>query len=72
VRKGERRNGAKDLTGGPGKLTKALGITRALNGADLTVGPLTIHDSDPPPRILVTPRIGISKSIDLPLRFLAD
>lgn len=68
----ERRNGAKDLTGGPGKLTQALGITRALNGADLTVGPLTIHDSDPPHRILVTPRIGISKSIDLPLRFLAD
>jgi DNA-3-methyladenine glycosylase len=66
-----RRNGARDLTGGPGKLTQALGITRALNGADLTLGPLTVHDLNLSPKIEVTKRIGITKSADLPLRFLA-
>jgi DNA-3-methyladenine glycosylase len=66
-----RRKRAKDLTGGPGKLTQALAITRALNGADLTIGPLTVHDLGLRPKVRITPRIGISKSADLPLRFLA-
>ena len=67
----ERRGNAKDLAGGPGKLTQAMAITRALNGADLTVGPLTLHDLGPPPDVRVTTRIGITKSAELPLRFLA-
>jgi DNA-3-methyladenine glycosylase len=67
-----RRKGAKDLTGGPGKLTQAMGITRALNGADLTQGPLTIHDLGLRPAFQVTARIGISKSADLPLRFVVS
>ena len=66
-----RRKDAKDLTGGPGKLTQALGITRVLNGADLTAGPLTVHDLKLKPRIRTTKRIGITKSPELPLRFLA-
>jgi DNA-3-methyladenine glycosylase len=65
-----RRTGAKDLTGGPGKLTQAMGITRALNGADLTKGPLLVREGLENPPVRVTKRIGISKSIDLPLRFL--
>jgi DNA-3-methyladenine glycosylase len=68
----ERRKGAKDLTGGPGKLSQALGITRALYGADLTAGPLTLHDLGLTPEILTTKRIGITKSEDLLLRFLAE
>jgi DNA-3-methyladenine glycosylase len=56
---------------GPGKLTRALGITRALNGADLTRGPLLVRRGRPPARVQVTPRIGIRASADLPLRFLA-
>ena len=61
-----------DLAGGPGKLTLALGITRAHNGVDVTRGALTVRQ----PRekraieIDVTPRIGISKCADWPLRFL--
>jgi DNA-3-methyladenine glycosylase len=57
---------------GPGKLTRALGITRAHNGVDVTRGPITVHA----PRraqqfeIEVTKRIGITKSADLPLRFV--
>jgi DNA-3-methyladenine glycosylase len=56
---------------GPGKLTRAMGITRELNGCDLTLGPLTIRKGRPPLQIVATPRIGIRKSADLALRFLA-
>lgn len=54
---------------GPGKLTRALGITLAQNGADLTRGALTIRDAPEVRAIEVTPRIGIRRSADLPLRF---
>jgi DNA-3-methyladenine glycosylase len=70
-----RRPGARtdrDLTSGPGKLTRAMAITRAHNGADLTRGELTVHA--PAHRtavqIEVTPRIGITKCADWPLRFV--
>ncbi|MBY0373028.1 MAG: DNA-3-methyladenine glycosylase [Bryobacteraceae bacterium] len=58
---------------GPGKLTRSMNITRAHYGADLTRGPLTIHEPrHPRPFDLeVTPRIGIRHCADWPLRFLA-
>ncbi len=61
-----------DLASGPGKLTLALGITRALNGIDVTQGYLTVRDVDKgqPFEIAVTPRIGIRHCADWPLRFL--
>jgi DNA-3-methyladenine glycosylase len=65
----ERRRGAKDLASGPGKLTQAMGIGRSLNGADVTRGPLTVRDHRPPAAIGSSPRVGITKSVDLPLRF---
>ncbi|HKD08474.1 MAG TPA: DNA-3-methyladenine glycosylase [Bryobacteraceae bacterium] len=70
-----RRPGARtdrDLTSGPGKLTRAMEITRADNGADLTHGSLTVHRPEHPRlfEIEVTRRIGITKCPDLPLRFL--
>jgi DNA-3-methyladenine glycosylase len=64
----------RDLTSGPGKLTRALAITRAHNGADLTRGNLIVR----PPvvesafEIEVSPRIGITKCRDLPLRFTIE
>ena len=60
-----------DLASGPGKLTLAMGITRALYGADLTRGPLTVRAFRAAPRfeIEVTPRIGIRHCSDWPLRF---
>lgn len=69
-----RRPGAKrlrDVASGPGKLTIAMGITRALNGADLTKGPLVLRDrrGAEPFEIVAGPRIGISKNADWPLRF---
>ena len=71
----ERRPAARrpeDLASGPGKLTLALGITRAQNGADVTRGALTVREpAEPRPiEIAVTPRVGITKSADWPLRFL--
>jgi len=61
-----------DLASGPGKLTLALGITRAHNGADLTRGPLVVRAAAEGHRveIAVTPRIGIRQCADWPLRFL--
>lgn len=64
-----------DLTNGPGKLCQALGITGAHNTLSLLDGPLIIRrgqavaDAD----VLVSPRIGISRAADWPLRwFLRD
>lgn len=61
-----------DLASGPGKLTLAMGITRAHNGADLTRGPLVVRAPAELHRleIAVTPRIGIRECADWPLRFL--
>jgi DNA-3-methyladenine glycosylase len=62
------------LTSGPGRLCQALGITRAnSNGLDVTRrdSPLQVLDDGfRPASILATPRIGISKAIDRPLRFV--
>jgi DNA-3-methyladenine glycosylase len=60
------------LANGPGKLTLALGITRAHNGVDVTRGALVVRQAPGAGEIeiAVTPRIGISRSAELPLRFL--
>ncbi len=61
------------LTGGPGKLCSALHITRAENGCDMT-SPRAhlriVEDDCGPGKVIVTPRIGITKAADRPLRFL--
>jgi DNA-3-methyladenine glycosylase len=59
-------------TNGPGKLTRAMNITRKHNGVDMTRGPLTVRKprEERPIEITVTPRIGITKCADWPLRFL--
>src|SRR5579872_2627657 len=61
-----------DLTSGPGKLTLAMGITRAQNGADVTRGALVVREPAEPRRLRIatTPRIGIRECADWPLRFL--
>jgi DNA-3-methyladenine glycosylase len=63
----------RDLANGPGKLTIAMGITRALNGADL-VGSEEFTVREPsvpnPFEVEVTPRIGITQCADWPLRFV--
>ncbi len=57
-------------TNGPGKLTRALGITIEHCGADVTRGPLAVYaGASDGFEIGVSPRIGISQAVDLPLRF---
>jgi DNA-3-methyladenine glycosylase len=60
-----------ELTNGPGKLCAALGITGAMDGVALQRPPLAIHAGDPVPddEVVVTPRIGITRAADWPLRF---
>ena len=69
----ERRGVAhdRDLANGPGKLCEALGITGALNGLPLRERPIEILRGVPVPdsQVAVTPRIGITKSADWPLRW---
>lgn len=61
-----------DLTNGPGKLCLALGIDGTMNGRPLQRGPLVLreHTSYPDAEVLVTPRIGITRAADWPLRWL--
>ncbi len=59
------------LASGPGTLTRALGLTLRDNGIDLSRGALTIVPSahHSPLAIDRGPRVGITRSVDLPLRF---
>lgn len=62
----------RDLCSGPGKLTAALGITRALNGANVTVpGDFVVRAlfDERQESIATGARIGITKCTDWPLRF---
>jgi len=63
----------RDLANGPAKLCAALGITGALNGVRLRRSQLTIRPGTPVPdrEVAVTPRIGITKAVDWPLRWIA-
>lgn len=64
----------RDLCRGPARLCQALGIARAQDGADLTTGAQglrIVDDGIPPPSApLLTPRIGISRDMDKPWRWL--
>ena len=61
-----------DLTNGPGKLCKALGITGAMTGKPLQRRPLVLREGEPVPDdgVEITTRIGITKSADWPLRWI--
>jgi Methylpurine-DNA glycosylase (MPG) len=70
-------NSARDLrklTSGPGRLAEAFGITRERdNGKDLTGARSDLFVADDGyrvRRILTTPRIGITKAAERPLRYL--
>jgi DNA-3-methyladenine glycosylase len=61
----------KQLCSGPGRLCQALGINRDLDGSAMAEGPVMVLRGD---RVTVsaisaTPRIGITKAADWPLRF---
>jgi DNA-3-methyladenine glycosylase len=59
------------LANGPGKLCQALGITRALDGQEMRTSLVTVGIvGERSAELLVTPRVGITKAVDWPLRFL--
>jgi DNA-3-methyladenine glycosylase len=71
----ERRRGPRvkgtDLTNGPGKLCTALGIDGSMNGVSLQSGQLVLRQGSPveDSRVATTPRIGITRAADWPLRY---
>ena len=72
----ERRGVTADrqLCSGPGKLCQALAITRDLDGTLMERSAVKVFGSEvagPPPAV-VTPRIGITKAADWPLRFVVE
>lgn len=70
-----RRGGRPDreLCSGPGKLTEALGIGLAENGAGVASAPFALLVPEPgwEAEILTGPRVGIAKAVDRPWRFCA-
>ena len=67
----ERRERAKDLCNGPGRLTQSLNIELTQDGAELTGPPLYIQRGEVPEgEIVATTRIGISRGTELPYRYL--
>jgi DNA-3-methyladenine glycosylase len=74
VRAAEPMDGWQADLSGPGKFTRALRITRAFNGSDLTQNTLfLLSDDGYQPRIVQTSRIGVDYARewkDAPLRFL--
>jgi DNA-3-methyladenine glycosylase len=70
-----RRAGVKrerDLSNGPGKLCLAMGIVGSMTGLPLQRSPIVIRAGDPVPDadVDVTPRIGITRAAEWPLRYL--
>lgn len=70
----ERRGDVPDhaLCGGPGRLCAALGITLELGGLPMRSSPVRVYAGDefPDEMVLATPRIGITRAADAPLRFV--
>ncbi len=60
-----------ELANGPGKLTSAFGVTLQQNGLSLAESQLRIllHPCPPALEVAVSPRIGIRKCADWPLRY---
>ncbi len=58
---------------GPGRFALAMGLTRGLDGADVTAPPVYLLSRAKRPRISVTPRVGVAYAgewADRPWRFL--
>jgi DNA-3-methyladenine glycosylase len=69
------RRGRDDhVSDGPGKLTQALGVGGKHDGTRLSQGPVWLLPAERPAgsRVVTTPRIGISKAVDRPWRFVLE
>ena len=65
---------ARLLTSGPGRMAQALGVTRARdndkNLCDFDSDLVIVDDGFPAPEVGVTVRVGITKAVDEPLRYV--
>ena len=57
------------LCAGPGRLCEALGVTGVYDGLPLDEPPFSLRAPSEPHAVVVGPRIGLSKAIDLPWRY---
>jgi DNA-3-methyladenine glycosylase len=65
-----RRGRTSDLANGPGRLGQALGLEPQLDGTCLLEGPIRLIAPQPLQQAIACgPRVGISKAVDMPLRF---
>src|SRR5512138_280335 len=66
-----RRGGVPDrqLCSGPGKLCQALAMTRDLDGLAMRRSGVVVRSAGGSLEVVATPRIGITKAADWPLRF---
>ena len=68
----QKRRGAvkpTQLCAGPGRLTQALGITGALDGKPLDKPPFLLKPRTGSVEIIIGPRIGIARAVEMPWRF---
>lgn len=73
VMRRRRRRPDRELTNGPGKLCQAFGITGPRHhGASLVSSPLLILPGEhvPDSDVALTPRIGIARAAEMPLRWI--
>jgi DNA-3-methyladenine glycosylase len=71
MKRNRKREELKDLTSGPGKLTKSLEITKEFNGLRVwdPSSPIVILDNEEDFDIKTSHRIGVSEDLPQPLRF---
>lgn len=66
-----RRGRASHLADGPGKLGQALGLDGSFSGTNLFDGPIRLEGPfGSVPTSHATPRVGISRAVDVPWRFI--
>jgi DNA-3-methyladenine glycosylase len=67
-----RRGRDDELATGPGKLTQALAVDASHDGTYLLDdnSPIRLEAGPPPELVIATPRVGISRAVDLPWRFV--
>ncbi|MDX6567732.1 MAG: DNA-3-methyladenine glycosylase [Gaiellales bacterium] len=68
-----RRGGVPDalLCSGPGRLAQALGVGPDLDGEPVGGGRIELVPASVPPVLVTAPRIGISRAIEQPWRYLS-
>ena len=60
----------RSLCAGPGRLTQALGISGADDGASVFEPPFTLESPEAVADFIATPRVGLTKATELPWRYV--